>query len=457
MSTNNNQTTDEGKPKLSNEQKQKMKKYAVFALMGVIFLCCMWFIFSPSAKDKAKQEQQTGFNADIPMPKNESIIGDKRDAYEQEQMKQRQEERMRSLDDFSSLLEETSKKQTAKPSGDLALFPDEPSSPVKTGKGTTSSKPASVHNSMNAYHDINRTLGSFYEKPREDPEKEQLKQELDELKNRMNETDNRKRAMDEQLALMEKSFQMAAKYIPGAAGTPSANVSEASKNSSGKTLVAPVTQVREQTVSALLPEMSGADFISAFSQPRNTGFLTATSEPDVINKNTISACIHGNQTVMNGESVRLRLLEAIHAGGQYIPQGTLLSGIAKIQSERLQITIHSLENAGTIQLVSLTIYDLDGQQGISIPKIQELDAAKEILANMGTTAGTSINLSTDATEQFIADVGRNLIQGVSQYTAKKLREVKVHLKSGYRVYLISEGSLNTGKQQPRMANNNNNK
>jgi hypothetical protein len=54
-----------------------MKKYAVFALMGIICAGCMWFIFAPSAGEKAKQEQTAGFNADIPMPKNEAIIGDK--------------------------------------------------------------------------------------------------------------------------------------------------------------------------------------------------------------------------------------------------------------------------------------------------------------------------------------------------------------------------------------------
>jgi conjugative transposon TraM protein len=96
------------------------------------------------------------------------------------------------------------------------------------------------------------------------------------------------------------------------------------------------------------------------------------------------------------------------------------------------------------------VYDLDGQSGIFIPNMQELNAAKEIVANLGTNAGTSINLSNDAEKQFIADMGRNVIQGVSQFTAKKLREVKVHLKAGYRVYLISEESLKNGKT--RLAN-----
>ena len=45
------------------------------------------------------------------------------------------------------------------------------------------------------------------------------------------------------------------------------------------------------------------------------------------------------------------------------------------------------------------------------------------------------NISTDAGAQIASDVGRGLINGVSQYLNKKLRTVKVHLKSGYKIML----------------------
>jgi conjugative transposon TraM protein len=438
----NNQTNEE-KSKLSNEQKQKLKKYAVFALMGIICAGCMWLIFAPSADEKAKQEQAAGFNADIPLPKEEGLIGDKRDAYEQEQMKQKQAERMRSLQDFSALLGD----DAAKPADDLVLLTDAEPAP-KTGGGyvAPSRTPASIEQSARAYHDINRTLGNFYESPKEDPEKEQLKQELEELRLRMDENEAKRNLKEEQMEMMEKSFQMASKYMPAATGvtaTPNAEpaMPAASTNTSGKTTVIPVSAVREQTVSALQPEMSGAEFIETYGQPRNMGFLTVTAETNAGLKNTISACVHGDQTIMNGQSVRLRLLEPLRAGKMIIPRNTLMSGTAKIQGERLDITVSSLEHASTILPIELSVYDLDGQRGIFIPNLQELSAAKEIVANMGTSAGTSINLSNDAGEQFVADMGRNLIQGTSQFVAKKLREVKVHLKAGYRVFLLSEEQL----------------
>ena len=447
MSTNSQ--ANEEMPKLTKKQKELMKKIAVFSLMGIICAGSIFLLFAPSADEKAKQEAQAGFNTDIPMPKEEVLIGDKRDAYEQEQIKQKQLERMRSLEDFSTLLAGN----TAK-TDELSLMTDEPAASIrKTGGGSVSPSRSSIQSSTMAYNDINRTLGSFYEKPKEDPEKERLKQELEELKTQMNETDNSKNAMDNQLALMEKSFQMAAKYMPGALGTGGApfgsateTASAANAGTAGKTFVMPVTGIQEQPVSALLPEMSHAEFIETFSSPRNRNFLTATLEPKAGMRNTVSACIHTNQTVMGGGIVRLRLLEPVQAGGMYISRGMLISGTAKIQGERLDITVNSLENEGIILPVSLTVYDMDGQRGIFIPDLQELSAAKEIVANMGTSAGTSINLSNDAGKQFAADMGRNVIQGVSQFTAKKLREVKVHLKAGYRVYLVSEDNLKNNEQ-----------
>lgn len=269
----------------------------------------------------------------------------------------------------------------------------------------------------------------------------------------MDESEAKRNLKEEQMEMMEKSFQMASRYMPGTTGTPAgtslpANAEPANAgtgagtNVSGKITVVPVSQVHTQTVSSLAGQnMSNADFIEAFGQPRNTGFLTATAGAAAGTKNTILACIHGDQTVMSRQSVRLRLIEPLRAGKMIIPRNTVMSGTAKIQGERMEITVNSMENDGTILPIELTVYDLDGQKGIFIPNLQELNAAKEIAANMGTSAGTSINLSNDAGEQFVADMGRNLIQGTSQFVAKKLREVKVHLKAGYRVYLLSEEQL----------------
>jgi conjugative transposon TraM protein len=430
----------------TDEQRQKVKKFIVFAVMGIVFAGCMYIIFSPNKDKKTDADTTTqGFNPDLPMPTDAGIIGDKRDAYEQEHVRQRQEERMRSLHDFSALLGDVDIK-----TDEVEILPDDETAPVPSqlpaqlstptsatrSIASQSRQPSSVHSSAQAYQDLNRTLGSFYETPREDPEKERLREEVEELKSLIYETESRKSSVDEQLELMERSFQMAARYMPGVAETDAEPAPTETTTSSGKTVVVPVTQVRERTVSALLPEMSDAEFMETFSRPRNMSFLTATANANAGVKNTVSACIHNDQTVMDGQNVRLRLLEPMQAGNVVIPRNTLISGVARIQGERLGVTVNSLEHGGMILPVELLVYDLDGQSGIFIPNMAELSAAKEIVANMGTSAGTSITLSDDAGKQFAADMGRNAIQGVSQFTAKKLREVKVHLKADYKIYLL---------------------
>jgi len=230
----------------------------------------------------------------------------------------------------------------------------------------------------------------------------------------------------------------------GGSGTGEASytgAAESVQTRNSSVAVVPVTQVQGRTVSALIPEMSDEEFVEAYTQERNMGFLSAVDKAMAGMKNTVLACIHTDQTVMDGQSVRLRLLESIQVGNIIIPSNTILSGTAKIVGERMAITVNLLEHGGRIIPVDLRAYDTDGQNGIFIPNLQELSAAKEILANMGTSAGTSINLSDEAGKQFVADMGRNVIQGVSQFAAKKLREVKVHLKAGYRVYLLTDVTL----------------
>ena len=120
---------------------------------------------------------------------------------------------------------------------------------------------------------------------------------------------------------------------------------------------------------------------------------------------------------------------------RFIPKGTVLTGGTRIQGERLDILIETVEYRGAVIPVELEVYDADGQQGILVPNSMEYDAAREIAANMGSSLGSSINISTDAGAQIASDVGKGVIQGVSQYITKKMRTVKITLKAGHRLLL----------------------
>ena len=95
-----------------------------------------------------------------------------------------------------------------------------------------------------------------------------------------------------------------------------------------------------------------------------------------------------------------------------------------------------MEYGGTIIPVELAVYDNDGQEGIFIPGSMEANAVKEVAANLGQNLGTSISITNQsAGDQLLSELGKGAIQGVSQYISRKMREEKVHLKSGYTLML----------------------
>lgn len=432
-------------PELTEEEKQRRKKFVIYPLMFLLFAGFMWLIFAPSEKEEEKQAK--GFNTEVPDPMAAELIGDKKKAYEKEMMEEKEQERSRAMQSLSSLFGEMTGGQPEQSSEELVLKADASERDNGFGSRTTASQEG-FHASASAYQDINRTLGSFYEAPKEDPEKEELRARLEELEARMgSEQQSPAITVNDQMALLEKSYQLAAKYMPSGGGQQSSNMALASDGETaserkavsatrnGKAIAFPVRRVSGQVVSALAQPMSDSTFRSKYVKERNYMFHTAIGTAPLTEKNTISACVHTRQTVTDGQTIRFRLLEPMQVSGKEIPRNTSVVGIANIQGERLNVLITSLEYLGNIIPVELTVYDTDGQAGIFIPGSMERSAAKEIVAGMGTSVGSSVNISTDAGAQLASDLGKGLIQGTSQYFAKKMRTVKVHLKAGYKVLL----------------------
>ena len=135
----------------------------------------------------------------------------------------------------------------------------------------------------------------------------------------------------------------------------------------------------------------------------------------------------------DGKEVPLRLTEPMRAGGVLIPANTVLTGTARIDGERMMITVSAVQYRGSVIPVELLVYDMDGGEGISVPASDEISAVKEIAANAGSGLGSSITITDDAGTQLLSDLGRSVIQGTAQYVGQKMR---VTLKAGYRVLLL---------------------
>lgn len=413
---------DKPKRELTPQQVQQRRKMIVFPLMFLAFAGCMYLIFAPSGKEDVNVESVGGFNADIPLPAEDGIIADKQKAYEQAVISRKQQDKIQSLQDFGFTLDD----DTEEPQEEINLMPEEDPKPQRGG-GTSSRA---------AYRDINRQLSTFYETPPVDEEKEELKRQVAELTDRLKQQQNATPTADDQMALLEKSYELAARYMNGGQGQV-AQVPVTGGIERKPDAVA-VQAIRETTVSGLQQPMSDADFIRAYSQPRNYGFNTAVGTGYAMGKNTVAACIHQDQTLVDGQAVKLRLLEPMQAGNIVVPKNTLVAGTAKVQGERLDILVSSIEYAGNIIPVELAVFDTDGQKGLSVPSSMEQEAFNEAMANIGSGLGTSISFARSAGQQVAMDVTRGLLQGTSGYLAKKFRTVKVKLKAGYKVMLYAK-------------------
>lgn len=424
---------DKPKRELTEEERLKRNKLMVLgaAIIGCVFILG-WLFTSLSGSDE-NVTGRNGFNTEMPdADQGSSNIADKSKAYEMEGVKKNQQARhdlgaySMSETDSVSVSDEMNLMATSTPKEDEE-------SPAKQR----------VAKSAAACNELSQALGSFYQ-PSGDAANEELQKRISELEQKLtSQTASSGSSVDDQLALMEKSYQLAAKYMPtGQNGGQVAYAGAGEQPTSGsqqgkKRKVSPVQQVTKTVVSALGGQIAdGEEDDGGFTfQSFNTA---VGSGGGVSRKNTISASVYGNQTVTDGQTVRLRLLEPMAVDERIIPKNSIIVGSTKIQGERLCISITSIENGRMIIPVELSVYDTDGQEGIFIPNSMEVSAAKEVAANMGGSMGSSINISSDAKAQLASDLGKGLIQGTSQYIAKKMRTIKIHLKAGYQVLLYQK-------------------
>ena len=421
--------TDDVLQDSTQDKIQKLKKPLIFGLMGIVFLGCIYQIFKPSSEKK--EIEKIGLNDVVPQATGAGMPDDKGKAYEEEMLESKNQEKRNDLTSLSDYWNEDEKGET----GDE--LPEEEESYSSANESGKNSNPA-----LNSYRNVQSTLGSFYKD--DNSETKELRKQLEELKEKLAEKDAPARVtVDDQLALMEKSYQMAAKYLPSGTNTGEAvpvngAVSKSSSSTQKEQFVA-FTSTKKNTVSALYRERSDSVFLADWSWNRNSRFYTAGAlEQVVLPKNSIKACVQETQTIIGESGVRLRLLEPVQTPNRTIPKGTILTANAKLEGGRLQMKVISIELEGNILPVDITVYDLDGQQGLYVPYSPEMNALSEMAGNMSQQSGTSLMLTQSAGQQVAADLSRGVVQGISGYFSKKVKTPKVTLKAGHQLFLVSK-------------------
>ncbi|TKC05844.1 conjugative transposon protein TraM [Pedobacter frigoris] len=427
--TEGNPATTADVPQDGTQNKaEKLKKPLIIGLMGIVFLGCMYLIFKPG-EDKNALEN-IGLNDAVPQATDAGMPANKGRAYEQDMLESKEQEKRNALTTLSDYWN-TDSTQTSK-----EMLPEEDennSSGKSLGKN---GNPALI-----SYRNAQSTLGSFYQN--DNSETMELRRQLDDMKEKLAEKDvPRSVTVDDQLSLMEKSYQMAAKYLPQNANTGNTAPADVKTEVSGanqKESFVAFTPARKNTVSALYREPTDSAFLADWSKTKNRGFYTTGSVEQMAQpKNSIKACVHEAQTVIGETDVRLRLLEPAQTPQRTIPKGTIVTANAKFQNGRLQLKVTSIELEGNIIPFEISIYDLDGQQGLFVPYSPERNAVTDIVGNMGSATGSSFSMNSSTGQQIASDLSKSAVQGISGYFAKKVRTPKVTLKAGHQVLLVSK-------------------
>lgn len=159
--------------------------------------------FRPFGKGQAGKGEERRVQHRTADPRGAGIEADKITAYEQADMRRRQEEKMRTLEDFSAMADGGRQAVVTEPLIELSPDTDYPSNGTSNRNGGSYRRSGSFSSSTAAYNDINATLGSFYETPKEDPEKEALKAEVEQLKQAAAIQQSAQMTYEEQVALLE--------------------------------------------------------------------------------------------------------------------------------------------------------------------------------------------------------------------------------------------------------------
>lgn len=149
--------------------------------------------------------------------------------------------------------------------------------------------------------------------------------------------------------------------------------------------------------------------------------------------NAVEAVVHANQTLVNGAVIKLRLTTDIYISGTLIPKGNFIYGVASLNDERLEIEINSIRNGNSLFPVKLEVYDMDGLPGIHIPGAITRHIAKQSADN-----GLQLMELTSVDPSLKAQAAAAGISTVKSLLSRKVKQVKVVVKAGYKVLLKSK-------------------
>jgi len=159
---------------------------------------------------------------------------------------------------------------------------------------------------------------------------------------------------------------------------------------------------------------------------------TSVFNPSTVESSPLKAEVYETTTVLTGNRLKLRLLEAATLTGIRLPAGSFIYGTCEVANERLRIAISQLPVGDSFVPVDISVYDLDGMEGLYVPD----NASRKVLKEVGSSTNTSSMFGV--TGNPLTYAGVQAADRTAQSLLRMIRIKRVTIKKNTQVWLINQ-------------------
>ena len=140
-----------------------------------------------------------------------------------------------------------------------------------------------------------------------------------------------------------------------------------------------------------------------------------------------------DQKLVDGQRVTVRLMEDYVSDGVFVPANTHLAAVCKV-SDRLELSVRSVEMNGRIIPLQLVAYDIDGMVGIYCP---ETSSSR----NSRRASSDAISAANSTFGGLVGDLANTVLRTGATIAKSASGELSVKVVSGYEFYLVKSERL----------------
>lgn len=204
-------------------------------------------------------------------------------------------------------------------------------------------------------------------------------------------------------------------------------------------------QIRLEERQRVMSELNASEVkvVEKVENINKSAFNTITSSSKTqanTTHNTFKAMIDQTTKVEQGSRIRFVLLEDIKINDHIIKKGTHIYGtVSGFSGQRINTTINAIMVNDNYVKVNLNVLDIDGQQGLYVPKSAFRDATNSI-ASQTVLGGSNMNInsSPDNFMGMAAQAVQQAYQGATQAVSRNITKQRATIKYNTIVYLTND-------------------